>query len=341
MTDSDSGRPITINPHDRFFRHALVKPDISRGFFQRYLSSEVVDRLDLDTLTVVGDSFIDESLKFSQSDLVFSVKTTDERSARLYLLLEHKSYPDPWVGLQLLGYVVRLWEREKQRLKKPPLPAVIPMVLYQGEKDGEVPAFEELVDYSVAGSQYAIHFPYGRCLLGQDRLEELEHNPQLDIVLNVLKYIRDEQLAERLKEILPKFQQVNLQKRDEWGNMMAVMEYLALAGKRLEKPLLQEALNRALPAPMGESIMTTLAETWMKQGEQRGMQQGMQQALEHERAVILRFASSKFKATADKPLSAFLSRIQDPDRLAEVADWIIECDQTEELLARIGNAGSS
>ncbi len=67
----------------------------------------------------------------------------------------------------------------------------------------------------------------------------------------------------------------------------------------------------------------------------------MQQALEHERAVILRFASSKFKATADKPLSAFLSRIQDPDGLAEVADWIIECDQTEELLARIGNAGSS
>ncbi len=49
IDDSDSGRPITINPHDRFFRHALVKPDISRGFFQRYLSSEVVDRLDLDT----------------------------------------------------------------------------------------------------------------------------------------------------------------------------------------------------------------------------------------------------------------------------------------------------
>ncbi len=164
----------------------------------------------------------------------------------------------------------------------------------------------------------------------------------MDIALNVLKYIRDEQLAERLKEILPKFQQVNLQKRDEWGNMMAVMEYLAQAGKRLEKPLLQEALNRALPAPMGESIMTTLAETWMKQGEQRGWQKGMQkgrqQALEHERSVILRFASSKFKAAADKPLSAFLNRIQDPDGLAKVADWIIECDQTEELLARIGNA---
>ena len=320
-----------------------MKPKISRDFFERYLSSEIVDRLDLKTLTVMGESFVDESLKLSQSDLVFSVETADERSARLYLLLEHKSYPDPWVGLQLLGYVVRLWEREKQRLKKPPLPAVIPMVLYQGEKDAEVPPFEELVDYSVAGSQYAVHFPYGRCLLGQDRLEELEHNPELDIALNVLKYIRDEQLAERLEEkILPKFRMVDLQKHDKWGQMMAVMEYLAQAGKRLEKPLLQEALNRALPAPMGESIMTTLAETWMKQGEQQGiqqgMQQGMQQALERERGVILRFASSKFKATADKPLSAFLNRIQDPDGLTKVADWIIECDQPEELLARISNA---
>ncbi len=95
--------------------------------------------------------------------------------------------------------------------------------------------------------------------------------------------------------------------------------------------------------------MTTLAETWMKQGEQRGWQEdwlegwkeGIREGMQHERRVILRFASSKFKAAADKPLSAFLNRIQDPDGLTKVADWIIECDQPEELLARIGNADSS
>jgi len=34
MDDSDSGRPV--NPHDRFFCHALVKPVIAQGFFRRY-----------------------------------------------------------------------------------------------------------------------------------------------------------------------------------------------------------------------------------------------------------------------------------------------------------------
>ena len=198
IDDSNSGPPI--NPHNWFFRHSLAQPKISRGFFERYLSSEVVARLDLGTLTVMEDSFVDESLKFSQSDLMFSVETADGRSARLYLLLEHKSYPDPWVGLQLLGCVVRLWEREKQRLRKPPLPEVIPMVVYPGEKDGEDPLFEDLIDYSSTGSQYAVHFPYGRCLVGQDRLEDLEHNPELDLTLCALKYRRDELLSEEEKK---------------------------------------------------------------------------------------------------------------------------------------------
>ena len=223
--------------------------------------------------SLTGESFVDAALRSSQSDLVFSVQTADSRAARLYLLLEHKSYPDPWVGLQLLGHVVRLWERERRRLKSPPLPAVMPMVLYQGEREWEIPAFGELLDDAGAVAGYAVDFRYGRHMLNAERLE------------------------------------------------------------------------RALPASVGESLMTILAQTWMQQGIRQGIEQGerkgMQQGMAHERALILRLAERKFDAAAAGRLPVFLNRIQDPENLVEVADWIMDCDRAEELLARTRNPDDS
>jgi len=247
--------------------------------------------------------------------------------------------------VQLLGYVVRLWERERRRVKRPPLPAVIPMVLYQGEDEGAVPPFEGLVDYSAAGA-YRVDFPYGRCLLGRDRLERLEDNPQLEIALHVLKYGRDEALPAHLETILSRFRRLDLGQREGRGYLSVVLRYLVQVGRQLEEPLLRAALNRALPAAVGESMMATLAETWMQQGFERGYKWGFERGykqglLAHERGLILRFASSKFGSAAGQRLSILLDRIEDPESLDAVVDWIIECDRAEEFLARIGNVEPS
>ena len=127
--------PSPQNPHDRFFRNAFARAEIAQGFFERYLPLDVSAQLDFTTLRLTKESFVDDTLKAQQSDLLFHIQTRQGTPARLYLLLEHKSYPDPWVALQLLGYLVRIWEQEKQRRKQPPLPIVIPLVLYHGERD--------------------------------------------------------------------------------------------------------------------------------------------------------------------------------------------------------------
>ena len=36
-----------------------------------------------------------------------------------------------------------------------------------------------------------------------------------------------------------------------------------------------------------------------------------------------------------------LSRIDDPERLAETGDWIIECASADELIARVGDIAGS
>ena len=162
------------NPHDRFFRNAFARHEIAQGFFERYLPAEISTQLDFATLRLTKESFVDDALKAQQSDLLFHIQTRSGTPARLYLLLEHKSYSDPWVALQILGYLVRIWEQEKKRRKQPPLPVVIPLVLYHGERDWATPIqFAALLEAPEVFTPFIPDFCYGLCDLSRDQLQGL------------------------------------------------------------------------------------------------------------------------------------------------------------------------
>ena len=97
------------------------------------------------------------------------------------------------------------------------------------------------------------------------------------------------------------------------------------------------------PLPRLEEVRTMLAETvqewtaeWVEQGREEGREQGVQQG---QRALLCRQAARKFDAAAGERLAAALAGVADPDRLAQVGDWIIECETAAELFARL-NDGS-
>ena len=77
------------------------------------------------------------------------------------------------------------------------------------------------------------------------------------------------------------------------------------------------------------------------QGVEQGRTQGIEQGRHEERALLCRLAARKFDAGAAEGLAAALDDVTDPERLARVGDWIIECATASELLARVrGDDGS-
>ena len=66
----------------------------------------------------------------------------------------------------------------------------------------------------------------------------------------------------------------------------------------------------------------------------------MEQGRSEERALLCRLAARKFDAGAAQRLAAALAEVADPERLAEVGDWIIECRTEADLLARVARLGS-
>ena len=108
--------------------------------------------------------------------------------------------------------------------------------------------------------------------------------------------------------------------------------------------------------PRLEEVRTMLAEQvrewteeWVEEGREQGIAQGREQGIAQgreqgiaqgrteERALLCRQAERKFDAATARRLAAALEDVADPGRLAEVGDWIIECETAADLLARVSD----
>ena len=121
------------NPHDKFFKEIFGKPDLAADFVRNYLPPTIVDALDLASLEVQKESFVDEKLEESFADLIYRVRLRNSQETTFVcLLFEHKSNPDKWVALQILAYLLKFWERLKEQKAKK-LPLIFPILFYHGQ----------------------------------------------------------------------------------------------------------------------------------------------------------------------------------------------------------------
>ena len=100
-----------------------------------------------------------------------------------------------------------------------------------------------------------------------------------------------------------------------------------------EPPMLAETLDEWAEEKFRQGQMKG-----MQRGMERGMQRGRAEGLERERALLLRLTQRRFGADVSEALSKLLKGVEDPDRLTEVGDWVVDCATGRELLKRAGGA---
>jgi predicted transposase/invertase (TIGR01784 family) len=145
---------------------------VARDFLTYYLPANIVELLDIDTLELSKDSFVDKELSEYFSDLLYKVELRDGRAVYVYVLLEHKSYPEPFVAFDLLRYMVRIWDLLlKQGKAGEKLPTIIPVVLYHGRRGWHIGQdFRSLVADDGKLERYLPDFHYELCDLSDLRM---------------------------------------------------------------------------------------------------------------------------------------------------------------------------
>ena len=124
-------------PHDHFFKSTFHQPQILASTLQGLLPPEIVREIAFDTLTYLPGESIGSALEGSSlADLVFSVSLAGV-PARLAIILEHKSAPDPRVHFQIIRYIVGSWNQSLNEGKSP-VP-VLPVLFYHGRSPWSIP----------------------------------------------------------------------------------------------------------------------------------------------------------------------------------------------------------
>ena len=100
---------------------------------------------------------------------------------------------------------------------------------------------------------------------------------------------------------------------------------------------LPSLMNMMEEPPMLAETLEEWAEEKFRLGRVAGMERGrFKGRVEGERALLIRLAQRRFGADIAEALSKLVGGVDDPDRLAEVGDLMVDCATGRELLDRAG-----
>lgn len=280
-------------PHDKYFKSTFGKVGFAKDFLSNYLPEELVNMIDMNTLSPQPIIHISKELKEQFTDLLFRVNILN-KEAYVYFLFEHKSYRDRMVIFQILKYMIAVWEakiKEDLDARKEDniidtgdieIPIVIPLVVYHDKHKWNIkrtlgdmiPNYKNLPD---SVKKYVPDFEY--------LLSDLS-NPDQDIDLDeehsiVIRTLNKSRYAGK-DEIIDIFTQViNLFMKNKNEDMIKhyiieTIMYIFSSRNDFTKEELFEIAGQI--SDEGGELVMTLAEKLKREGMKEGKEEGVREA---------------------------------------------------------------
>jgi predicted transposase/invertase (TIGR01784 family) len=331
------------NPHDKFFKRLFGHLATMADFIRNYLPPELVTSLDLDSLTLEKESFIDPKLRDHFSDLLFRVRLAAGGELYLYLLLEHKSAPDPWVAFQLLRYIVRFWERlYDQGCAK--LPWVMPIVFYHGEErwrvsqqfSGVLEKLPQNLDGAVL-QKYVFDFAYDLQDFSARKGGEIKGQARLRTGLTTLRHIFSKDLTRRLPDIFRSLRE--LKRAEALEYMETLLTYLLAAGKKVKEEEIVKAMAEVIPPispeeaahPFVQFGMQLARKLFEERAETLGMVTLMLRQAQHRFGALDKATQEQICALPRPLLEEFGEALLDFTSLADLQKWLAEHSEAPKI----------
>ena len=337
--------PITValvqdEIYKRLFAFPRMVEDLMRGFAAR----EWAAAIDFSTLRKLPAEYVSDELRKRVGDTVWAVRIRDGRY--LLAMLEFQSRDDPMMALRILAYTSLLYQ-EVVRNNAPVLdtarrlPDVFPVVLYNGTTPWKAPReFADLVQ--PAGLALETYRPSQRYHVLDEHHVAEEDLPEPNLVTAMIRLERIESpsdlvgVVDLLREWLRGPEDRDLRRAfTDWVRRIA--ERLVPGGEKLAAEMALEDLRMTVVERVSE-----WPKQWFREGfeqglrecRERGFREGLEQTRAEQRVLLVRMAASRFGTDTAERLSTVLADVADPERLAEVGEWLVRCETAEEFLAR-------
>jgi predicted transposase/invertase (TIGR01784 family) len=264
------------NPHDKFFKEVFQDRENVIDFIRGVFPEQIKSRLDFDTLYPDSTSYVDEELNEIFSDIVYTCEYDGKTNIRISLLFEHKSYFDRYHKIQILKYMVRIWESARKNRSE--LSPVIPVIVYHGNEEWQIrplgECFSNLDNYL---KSFIPDFEYILSDFSRYTDEEIKNSlfsrVSLETAILLMKNINDE---ESLRKNLHDYLAISsLYFREEKGLifMRSLIHYLYSAGDLPVSEVIDTMT--AITSEGGAAAMST-ATKLMEKGREKGIEEGIE-----------------------------------------------------------------
>ena len=323
-SESDYGGLVHDEIYKRLFAFPRMVEDLMCGFTAR----EWAAAIDFSTLRKLPAEYVSDELRKRMGDTVWAMRLRDGR--HVLAMLEFQSRDDPMMALRILVYTGLLYQ-ELVRNDAPVLdggrllPAVLPVVLYNGTTPWR--AARESADLiQPVGSALELYRPSQRYHVLDEHQVAEEDLPESNLVTAVIRLERLDSPSDliRVVDLLREW----LRGPEDYGLRRAFADWV----RRIAERIVPGGETLAAEMTLEDMRMTVVERVseWPKQWFREGLEQGRAE----ERALLERMAASRFGADTAGRLSAVLAEIADPERLAEIGEWLVRCETAEEFLAR-------
>lgn len=191
-----------MRPYDQSYRLLFSQPRMVEDLVRGFAGEPWIEQLDFSTLERVNASYVSDTLKEREGDVVWRLRHRDGSPIYVYFLIEFQSEVQRFMAVRLLAYVALLYQDLLARKELTPsgeLPLVLPIVLYNGEDRWWAPLeLSELIQAVPEEAQpYVPRLRYRLIDEGSYSPEELEDRQNLAAALFGLEKSRRRDDLER------------------------------------------------------------------------------------------------------------------------------------------------
>lgn len=262
------------NPHDSCFRQLMAQPENARSFFERYLSPDLQDSIDLDTLELQSGSAVTEVFQQLHTDILYRVDFCDKnnpsapQSGYLYRLVEHQSTPDP-------AMAVRLWQSKAALLMKHAqdeyLPPIYTLVFYHGRQTPYPYTLDlRLCFRTPQQAEYTLQGPPQLIDVQQQSDQALITADNAGLFSYFFKHVRDQDVYPALKS-LPESVIRSIAQHPAGFYTVRILTHYYYTQANTEKPLeVAKVLADKLESEEQKEAIMTIGEALRQEGMQKG-----------------------------------------------------------------------
>ncbi len=197
------------NEHDVGYKSILSNKKNFIDFLRSFVKKDWVNLIEEENLVLIDKEFIQEDFKEEEADIVYKVNIKG-KDIIFYVLVELQSKNDFRMPIRLLMYMTEIYREELKnteekikRRKEYRLPAIVPIVLYNGKNNwSAVRSFKEILNGYEMFEENVIDFKY--LLFDINRMEKEELLEIANVVSSIFLLDQDveiDEIVDRLKLI--------------------------------------------------------------------------------------------------------------------------------------------